>query len=414
MPYVVTDKILFLSSASKILSSSLDYHSTLKNVAELIVESVADFCMIDILEEDDLRRVVVKISDHRKDKLAQKFYDFPPDPKNKSAIYDAARKRRPIIIKQVTDTWLSKVSRFDEEKNLVKKLNFSSFIFVPLESRHEVIGVMTIGSTEKNFTYSEDDGIFIKELADRAGITVDKAKLYSEAQDAIRARDEFLAVASHELKTPLTSVLLSLQLVLRKLEKSTIKIDASEEVIKAVEVGIQQSKRMSRLINDLLDVSETSSEYFHIYKEEVNLSELIKDIELKFEIILKEKKIKLTVKEEDKNIKGYWDKIRLEQAISNLIANAIKYGNGKPINVLTKKTDSGIEIKVKDKGKGIIKEDRSRIFKVFNRGSDVKDYKGIGVGLFLTKQIIEAHGGEIGLFSKEGEGSVFTIKLPIK
>ncbi len=414
MPYVVTDKILFLSSASKILSSSLDYNLTLKNVAELIVESVADFCMIDILEDDGLHRVVVKTSNPKKEKLAQKFYNFPPDPRNKSAIYDAARLRDPIIIKNITDSWLSKVSRFDEEKKLVKNLNFSSFIFVPLESRHEVIGVMTIGSMEKKFSYSDDDGIFIKELADRAGITVDKAKLYTEAQEAILSRDEFLAVASHELKTPLTSILLSLQLVLRRLEKSTTKIDASEEVIEAVGVGIQQSKRMSRLINDLLDVSETSSDYFQLYKEKVNLSELINDIKLKFEIILKEKKIQLIVKEEDKNIKGVWDKIRLEQAISNLISNAIKYGNGKPISLMVKKVGSTVEIKVIDRGKGVKKEDRKKIFKVFNRGSDVKHYKGIGVGLFLTRQIVEAHGGEIGLLSKVGDGSVFTIKLPIK
>lgn len=414
MPYVVTDKILFLSSASKILSSSLDYNLTLVNVAKLIVESVADFCMIDILEEDSLKRVAVKMYDPKKNKLAQDFYNFPPDARNKSAIYDAARQRHPIIIKQINDKWLSKVSRFKEEKELVKQLNFSSFIFVPLESRHEVIGVMTIGSTEKNFSYSEEDAIFIKELADRAGITVDKARLYSEAKEAIRSRDEFLAIASHELKTPLTSVLLSLQLVLRRLQKSTIKIEASDEVINAVETGIQQSKRMSRLINDLLDVSVTSSEYFQIYKEDVNLSALIKDINSKFEIILREKKIKFIILEDKKKIVGFWDKIRLEQVISNLVANAIKYGEGKPIVLTTKKFDSYIEIKVKDSGIGIKEYDKKRIFKVFNRGSDVKKYKGIGVGLFISKQIIEAHDGDIEVESKNGKGSTFTIKLPLK
>jgi signal transduction histidine kinase len=412
MPYLVEDKIEFLASASKILSSSLDYNVTLVSIAKLVVDSVADFCMIDILEGEFLHRVVVKMYDPAKNKLAQRFYDFPPDPRNKYAIYDALSSGSPIIIEHVTSKWLSTVTKIQAEKKMVKDLNFTSLIFVPLQSRGRTIGVMTIASTLPGFSYSDEDAAFIRELADRAAITVDKAKLYTEAQEAIRTRDEFLSIASHELKTPLTSILLSLQLVLRRLEKSTSKSIESQEILRAVEISIEQSKRMARLINDLLDITQTSSQYFHLVQEKLDMSDILVDIERKFEIILKDKKIKLEVLEKDKNIKGYWDKIRLEQAISNIISNAIKYGKGKPITLTTEKLGDKILIKIKDRGIGISEKDKGRIFQVFNRGSGVKNYKGIGVGLFITKNIIEAHGGELSLISELGEGTEFIIILP--
>lgn len=415
MPYIVQDKILFLSSASKILSSSIDYHVTLVSIAKLVVESVADFCMIDILNDDKLQRVTVKMYDHKLNDVAQEFYNFPPDPRNKNAIYDAARISSPIIIKEVTSEWLSNVSKFDEEKLLVKKLGFSSLIFVPLHSRGKIIGVMTIGSVEKGFSYSEDDAIFIQELADRAAITVDKAILFTEAQDAIRTRDEFLSIASHELKTPLTSILLSLQLILRRVKRSSVKIDSNEEIIRAIEIGIEQSKRMSRLINDLINVSLTSSEFFQIYTEPVNLTGLLKDVYTDFELILKSKKIELKIKEETENLVGEWDRIRIEQVISNLVSNAIKYGNGKPITISARKENSWAIIEVSDKGIGIRKDEFNKIFGVFNRSSDVAyGYKGIGVGLFIAKKIVEAHNGELNVSSELGKGSKFTVKLPLK
>jgi len=414
MPYVVKDKILFLSSASKILSSSLDYHMTLKSIGELVVESVADFCTIDILENGKLQRVVVRMSDRKKDIEAQKFYDFPSDPKNKNATYDTMKLGKPIIIKKVNNKWINSVSKIREERELMKKINFSSFMFTPLQSRGQVIGVMTIGSIQKGFVYSDADAVFIKELADRAGITIDKAKLYTEAREAIRIRDEFLSIASHELKTPLTSILLSLQLILRRLEKNTHKFAESEEIFKAVEISITQSKRMSRLINDLLDVSLITSDYFQIDPEEVNLTGLLKDVEMKFEVILKHKKIDLVIKEAQENVTGYWDRVRIEQVISNLISNALKYGNGKPILIKTELQKDHVLIKVKDRGIGIRPEDKDRIFKVFNRGLDVKSYKGIGVGLFISKKIVDAHKGELIVNSSLGNGSTFIVKLPVK
>ena len=410
MPYIVRNKIDFLSSTSKILSSSLDYNVTLVSIAKLVVESVADFCMIDLFDEGELKRVTVKMFDKKKNKLAQKFYNFPPDPKNKSAIYDAARLGYPIIIKETTDKWLENVSNFNNERILVRELGFTSLIFVPLQSRNEVIGVITIASIEKGFSYDMEDSIFIKEIADRAAITVDKARLYSQAQEAIKTRDEFLAIASHELKTPLTSILLSLQLILKRLKKTS---QSDDELTKSVEVAIETSKRMSVLIKDLLNVSLTSSEYFQIYPEPLNLSELLKEIYINFELLLKNKNQKLLIKENEKNLIVSWDKIRMEQAISNLVSNSIKYGLSKPITIYTEKKENIVKITVEDKGIGISNHEKKVIFDVFKRGEAIKKkYGGIGVGLFIASKIVEAHNGEITIEDKKGKGSKFIIQIP--
>ena len=192
MPYIIKDKIKFLSEASKILSSSLDYNKTLSVVAELVVNNIADFCIIDIKEGDELRRVAIRVSNPKNQKIADNFYSYLPDPGNRRAIYDASYSGKPIIIKKTTKKWLSSVSQIKEEREDVINLGLDSLVFTPLKSRGKVIGVMTIGSSKKGFSYSHSDEIFIEELASRAASAVDNAKLFSETQIALRIRQNHL------------------------------------------------------------------------------------------------------------------------------------------------------------------------------------------------------------------------------
>ncbi len=409
MPYLVKDKIQFLAEASKILSSSLDYNITLAIIAKLIVNNLADFCMIDLLEDGSMQRVAVKASDPKKQKMANMFFDFPPDPRNKKAIYEAAKSKTPIIIKKITPLWLKTVSRIEKERNLVNSLKMKSFIFAPLLSRNQTIGVITIGSSSK--IYDENDATFIEELAIRAGIAVDKAKLYKDAQDALQTRDEFLAIASHELRTPLTSLLLNLQLTLSRIHKLPSGQVKVETITSMIEDSEQQAYRLSRLITDLLNVSVVSTGKLILEKEDIRLLDLAKEIKKRFEIQLLRSKTNLVIK--GANVKGNWDKVRIEQVLTNLITNAIKYGKNKPILIEVKKSDNKAVITIEDKGIGIGKEDQAHIFDRFKRGVSSREYKGLGVGLYIAKQIIEAHGGKIKVKSKIGKGTTFTVELPL-
>lgn len=414
MPYLVKDKMQFLVKAAKILSSSIDYHVTLASVANLLVSNVAELCVIDIIENGKMKRVVVKTADPYKQKIANEFYKYLPDQRNKRAVYDAARIGGPIIIRKVTKKWLKTVSRIPEEIELHHKLKLKSIVFTPLISRGNVIGVLTIASTEGGRSYSERDADFFVSLATRAGLAVDNARLYTEAQEAIRMRDEFLSIASHELRTPLTSILLAQQSLSKYIRKNKRSSKDDKKAIKSVEIGTLQIKKLSSLINDLLNVSVISAGKFTIEKENTDLVAVVKDVILGLEVLLFKNKTYIKLIKENSEVSGMFDRVRIEEVLTNLITNAIKYGNEKPITVVIGVRKKSAIIKISDQGIGMNIERQKNIFDLFSRAVTAKNYKGMGIGLYVSKQITEAHGGRLTVESVEGKGSTFTVELPLE
>lgn len=405
------DNLLFLSEASNILNSSLDYNATLVSVADLIVSNIADFCIIDLMERNGhIRRVAVKDADSHLNTFAQQMYNYPPNPKVKGAIYDAARSGKAILIPFAEEEWLKQVA-YSEELQIIRRLGLNSHMFVPLKSRGRVIGVLTFAS-RSSAPFTKEDVVLAEELAVRAGIAVDNARLYKEAQDAVRARDEFLSIASHELKTPLTSILLQLQIVLGSIRKESSEIP-TKRLETMLENTEQQSKKLSKLINDLLNISLITTGRLTLDKEKVNFPNLVKDILRRYEEQIKKSNYDVTT-EIRNNIFGCWDKVRIEQVISNLISNAIKYGDRKPISIQVNKRNNQALFIIKDNGIGITSPFQKQIFERFARGVSPKHYRGLGVGLYISKNIIEAHGGSIKVKSVLRKGSLFSVELPLK
>lgn len=233
-----------------------------------------------------------------------------------------------------------------------------------------------------------------------------------EAQEAVRARDEFLSIASHELKTPLTSMLLQIQSGLRIVANGSLEL-SPERVVNILKTSEQQSKRLATLINTLLDVSRITAGRLNLEISEVNLSAIVEDIVKRFHEEIKRSGSKISLSTRP-TVKGNWDKLRLEQIITNLVSNAIKYGKGKPIEIQVEQDSEFAKLIIKDKGIGIARKDSERIFARFERAVAEREYKGMGVGLYIVRKIIEAHGGEIVLKSKVGAGSTFTITLPLR
>ncbi len=411
MPYAVKDRVGFLAEASKILSSSLDYNITLASTAKLIVRNIADFCIIDIVENKRLKRVTVMVSNKKEQKIAELMFNYLPDPRNKKAIYDAVHLGKPIIIKQKTEKWLKSVSRIPAEREIVNLLDLQSFIFTPLKSRRRIIGALTLGLKSTSKRYDASDALLVEELASRAGLAVDNAKLFTEAKNAIQARDEFMSIASHELKTPLTSILLNLQLTLRKMRNTTSGRIKADDIRKMIELSEQQSQRLSRLITELLNTSVVSTGRLVLEKEQVDLYQLTKNVIERFDLQLKKANTKVNFT--GTKTVGNWDSIRLEQMISNLLSNAIKYGNEKPIKIEVRKNGNQAIFKIQDQGIGIDPYSKNKIFERFQRTESAKNFKGLGLGLYIGKQIIEAHGGKIKVESAENEGSTFIVSLPI-
>jgi signal transduction histidine kinase len=234
--------------------------------------------------------------------------------------------------------------------------------------------------------------------------------LYDRAQEAVRIRDTFMSVASHELKTPITTIKLQFQLLNRLLTRAeTIRREELERPIERVDKVVN---RLTDLIDDLLDVSRISAGRLTYHPEPVSLAPFINNIIQGLE----EEAIKngsiIYFRQEDE-IQGEWDKHRLEQITVNLITNAIKYGNSNPIFVTIRKSGEQAMIEVKDHGMGISESNLPKIFDRFERVGNHNGITGLGLGLWIVKKVLEGFNGEISVESKVGEGSTFRVYLPL-
>jgi PAS domain S-box-containing protein len=227
-------------------------------------------------------------------------------------------------------------------------------------------------------------------------------------RDAIRIRDEFLQVASHELKTPVTSLQLHLDTLAQALRKSGVKDD---RLSARVETATRQTTRLSRLIESLLDVSRISAGRLVLKLEEFDFVEMVSDVVERFQVEATRAGCAISV-DAKTAVRGRWDRLRLEQVVSNVLSNAIKYGAGKPIQLEIRDGGERVRLSVSDQGIGIDEESLERIFGRFERAVSLHHFGGLGLGLFIARQIAEAHGGSIAVRSQLGEGATFTVMLP--
>ncbi|WEA03593.1 PAS domain S-box protein [Mucilaginibacter sp. SJ] len=279
-----------------------------------------------------------------------------------------------------------------------------SYLAVPvISSSGNVIGGLFFGHPEAGVFLQEHED-FVVSLASQAAVALDNSRLFTEVKELSQKKDEFIALASHELKTPLTSMSGFLQLLERKV------IDVNRPFVAK---AITQLKKLNALINDLFDISKIQSGKLQFYFEEFDFTELIKE---NLEAIREAYTSHEIYFDESGEMILEGDKMRLEQVLTNLITNAIKYSpESDKIEVSVKKSETEIQVSVKDYGMGINKENISHIFSQFYRAKDVnRSITGLGLGLYITKEIIERHGGRIWVESEPRMGSTFSFVLPLK
>ncbi len=240
----------------------------------------------------------------------------------------------------------------------------------------------------------------------------ERARLLREAQEAVRVRDEFLTVAAHELRTPLTSLRLHLQLLLRQLDRGNPELAA--RLSPRCESMERQISRLVGLISMLLDVSRLTTERLILEPQQVDLAQMVLQLADTFAGEFHRAGAELHVRGADEPLVGQWDALRLEQIVVNLLSNALRYGLGRPVEVLLGREGSSALLRVRDQGIGISEEDLARIFDKFERAVSDRNYGGLGLGLYITRQIVDAMGGSIEVVSRPGEGSTFTVRLPME
>ncbi|MFL5733262.1 MAG: ATP-binding protein [Chloroflexia bacterium] len=411
---VVGERLEFLAEASRVLGSSLDYETTLRSVARLAVPRVADWCAVDLLTPDGaVERLAVEHVDPAKIQVALDIARrYPPDREAPSGLYNVIRTGKPEVYAEISEAMLVASARDPEHLELLRALGFTSALVVPLVARERVLGALTFVSAESGRKYGEDDLALAEDLARRAATAIDNAMLYNESQAAIRARDQFLSVASHELKTPLSAVKGYTQLVQRRIERTG---EFTEKDRQTLAMVVRQTDRLNRMILSLLDVSR-------IQTGQLSLETKPTDLGLLAERVVEEMRLTtqghtLEVERPGHPLVVVGDELRLEQVLVNLLQNARKYdpAEGK-ITVKVGAMEGGACVSVSDRGVGIPEEAQSRLFQRYFRAPNVAGLgmEGMGIGLYVVKEIVALHGGEVSVESKEGEGSTFTFCLPVQ
>lgn len=403
------ERQLFREQVSTLLGASIDYKTTLKNISKLLVPYFADFIRIVIYDENkELVEIAAHHDDPKKLRLVQKLYKAYIDrTKSYYGVDRILETGKSEMIEHVILEKYSKISNFKEIEKIATALHLTSYMGAPLKIQNKIIGVITFSSGRNDRIYNKEDLAFANEIAGRIAFAIENAQLYTSAQKAIQLRDEFISVASHELKTPITSLKMYTQTLHKQFKRNH-----DEKLSIYFEKMDQQTDKLSRLINDLLNVSKIQHGKLELEMKKVNLNNIIKDT---LESILQTTQThEVIIKGEvDKNI--YVDAYRIYQVLTNLLTNAIKYSpKAKKIIIHIEDTKDHMTITVQDFGIGIEKDHLKRIFNQFYRVTNPEEqtFPGLGMGLYISNEIIKRHGGIIMVTSHKGKGSEFSFTLP--
>jgi signal transduction histidine kinase len=381
-------------------------------VAQLLVPRIADGSALDMFDaKGHLSRVATVHSDPSRAAAAQEVATrYPPVPGAPHGVGRVVETGEAQILSDVTEEVLRATARDEEHLRLLRSLRLVSLMCVPLSARGRTLGAITLASSESGRRFGPEDLAFAQDLAGRASAAIENSRLYREAREAVRARDEFLSIASHELKTPLTTLQLQIQGLARKL-KSAGQEPALQGLAARVATSERQVERLTSLINNLLDISRITAGRLDLDLEPVDLAAVARETAARFREDLARAGCVLELRAEGECV-GQWDRLRLEQVVSNLLSNASKYGAGRPVEIEVDGGEASARFSIRDHGIGIPVEDQTRIFERFERAVSDRHYGGLGLGLWIVRQIVDAFGGTIQVESQAGAGSTFTVLLP--
>jgi PAS domain S-box-containing protein len=402
----------FLSKAGELLVSSLDFEKTLTDIIDIAVPALADWCTIDVyLPDTGLKTLAFRHTDPKLAPLALELHEmFLKKEDSNVGSGHVFRTGLPEIHPVINDESFDKLAVNDRQVELAKALGDRSVFIVPMSARGKTIGTMTFTASTINY-YTQKDVDFALELGRRIALAYENSRLYALSQQAIEIRNDFLSIASHELNTPITSLKLQLQMTKKALDMAEdgkpLPVDRFK---RSVDASCKQVDRLINLVQVLLDVSRIQSGKLNFRFQSLSLQEMFSELMERFSEIIDASSCHVEVSGLE-NTSVNWDKTRIEQVFINLLTNAIKYAPG-DINIEFKIDEDHVQFSIQDKGEGIPSEKLKTIFDRFERVGNNDSVSGLGLGLFIVKQIIEGHGGEVHAESNPGSGSRFTVILP--
>jgi PAS domain S-box-containing protein len=392
----------FLAEVGPILASSLDYEKTLDRVAQLAVRELASLCVVDIVSVDGkVRRLKAICRDPQQTWIAEGLMRASLDPNRPYLTRAALANRESVLVEQLTDEIVASYAQSDEHLKLLLALKPTSMIAVPLVAHDKLLGAIALVASASSQRFGIAELRLTQELARRAALAIEGARLYAAAQRAIEARDDVLAVVAHDLRNPLGAIGLQADL-LRQQEGRTR--SAGEFIQRSV-------ARMNRLIQDILDVTRIEAGQLTVEHDRVSTVQMLLDIVDTQRPVAEARGIALLL-DITADLPDVWgDRDRLLQICENLIGNALKFTTHGNVTVRAVSRDNDVLVCIKDTGTGIPPERLPHIFDRFWK-ADKQARRGLGLGLAIVKALVEAHGGQIWVESTLGAGSEFHFTIP--
>lgn len=407
-------RAIFLADVGSLLADALDDEQALQQLARLVVPRFADLCVVFLAESDGvLRRFAAAHSDpDQEQQLLEIQRRASRITETEHPAMVAIQARQTLLDPVVPPASVQAANPEPEAQQAAWQLIPSSHIVAPLIARGRVLGALSFGVSVSGRCYNADDRALAEDLARRAALLLDNARLYRESQAAVRTRDTFLSVASHELKTPLTSLLGQAQLIQRRMRQDPA---ASERDQRGIDTVVQQGLRLSHLISTMLDISRLETGQLSIVSAAVDLVALVRRVVEEIQPTLARHTLRCELPDQPLVISG--DMIRLMQVLQNLLQNAIKYSpEGGLIFVRLTRRGHLAVMQVSDQGIGIPAAALAWLFQRFYRAESetASHISGLGVGLYVVREVVTMHNGEVHVESAAGQGSTFTITLPLE
>jgi len=392
------------AEAGRIFNQLLEPDRAVADLARLLVPELADGCILFMAEPGQglVPRAVAHASPEKERLLWELIERYPPQPDEPYGASWVVRTGRSERIEKVGGDALERAARSDEHLRLIRRLELTSSLIVPLTVGEQTSGALVLLSSQPERLFAMSDQVFMEELAGRLALALDNARLFLEAQQAL----ELIGIASHDLGSPLNA----LQLLLARLRR----VEPQQEpqrVREGLAAALRHAQRLGQLLHNLLDLSRLSSGKLTLDVSRVDLSEVVREVVERHAEQALEAGCRVTF-EADGAFEGWWDRLRLERVVTNLLTNALKFGRGKPIDVRLQRVDGQVRLTVRDHGVGIPAEAQRRIFERFEREKSTARHAGFGLGLYIVRQLVEAHGGSIWVESTPGEGATFMVDLP--
>jgi PAS domain S-box-containing protein len=409
------ERLNFLAEASQLLGSSLDFESTLANITKLAVPTIADWCSVRLLQPNGkLQQIAVSHKDPNKIKWAWKLQnEFQLDQDAKVGSANVLRTGKSELIESVSTDLIKSAAQNDEHFHLLEMVGFRSYICTAIRDRGVVFGTLTLVTTdESGRNFNEADLQLAEDLSRRAGVAIENAGLFKEAQNVSRLKDEFLANLSHELRTPMNVIAGNAEI----LESEALDL-LPEDLQISVHAISRNAKAQTTIIGDLLDVSSIITGKVSFKPTTLSPAKMICETIHGLQPTADAKGVTIQFSSTGSPDHVLADPTRLNQIIWNLVSNAVKFTtHGGTVSVAAARTEQNWTITVRDSGKGIDPDFLPYVFDRFRQedATTTRRYGGLGLGLSIVRHLAELHGGSVKAESGgPGQGATFTVSFPL-